>query len=541
MFSFALTPLGHLFFGLTVLVFVSLSLVKNHQRDTGLHLLLFGSLAMLFYAADLVTLFVGWEIMGWSSYFIIARHADRATLQKYIVFNLAAAFALLGAIVLIYAACGSTAYAQIDFASASSGQITAISTLILLTVFIKSGVIPFHYWVVDAYSRSGDLFSAILSAIISKVGIFLFIVVFFQLITLRHLPSELFEIVAWLGVITSIIATFKAINEDEAKRLLAYSSIAQVGYIITILAVVGSLSLEAALYHTVIHTFVKLLLFVNIAAIIHVTGHGRFSSLGGLMNTYILNFILLVLGIIALAGMPLLGGFSSKFLLYIALLEDHRGVLLAAVMFSSASAFLYCYKLVYGIYLGQSTQEKTTPYPKIPVSFYLPQILGALILLVLGMLPGIIIPFFNTIVQRVGLSPITPLGDFELGDHFAAFHGGMVWLAFGGIFVLILLLFALLRNRSVPPRDRFDISYSGETPRADVNLHYGYGMGRELSRIGWIGWILSHHAQTLWGRVEVLAEDASRLMQRLYTLSVQNTAWLILAFFTILLYGEVYR
>ena len=540
MFSFAATPLGHLFFGLSVLVFVSLALVKNPQRDILLHTLLFASLGMIFYAADLVTLFVGWEIMGWSAFFLIARRADRTTLQKYIVFNLTAAFTLLGAIVLIYAGCGSVAYAQIDFADINASQTAVIAILILITVFIKSGVIPFHYWVVDAYSRSGDLFSAILSAIISKAGIFLFILVFFRLITVPHLPAYLFTIVAWLGVITSIIATFKAIDEDEAKRLLAYSSIAQVGYIVTILSVVGSLSLEAALYHTVIHTLVKLLLFVNVAAIIHVTGQGVFSRLGGLMNRYILNFILLVIGIIALAGIPLLGGFNSKFLLYTSLLEAHRGLLLTAVMFSSASAFLYCYKLVYGIYLGQPTQGEASAYPRIPVSFYIPQLMGAAILIALGIAPGAIIPFFNTIVQSLGFAPVAPLGIFELGDAFAAFNGGMIWTAFGGIFMLILLLFLLLRNRSVSPRDPLDISYCGEVPQPEVNLHYGYGMGRELSRIGGIGRILSAHARTLWDRVEAVAGDSSILIRRLYTLTAQNTAWLLIAFFTILLYVEVH-
>jgi NADH-quinone oxidoreductase subunit M len=541
MFSFALTPLGHLFFGLSVLVFVSLALVKNSQRDVLLHTLLLASLGMIFYAADLVTLFVGWEIMGWSAFFLIARRADSSTLQKYIIFNLAAAFTLLGAIVLIYAGSGSVAYAQIDFGKITSSQTTIISILVLITVFIKSGVIPFHYWVVDAYSHSGDLFSAILSAIISKAGIFLFILLFFQLITARHLPDYLFNIVAWLGVITSIIATFKAIDEDEAKRLLAYSSIAQVGYIVTILAVVGSLSFTAALYHTVIHTLVKLLLFVNIAAIIHVTGQGAFSRLGGLMDRYILNFILLVIGIIALAGIPLLGGFNSKFIIYTSLLEEHRALLLTAVMFSSASAFLYCYKLVYGIYLGQPTARKAnTPSPRIPVSFYIPQLLGGGILVALGMLPGAIIPFFNIIAKSLGFAPVTPLGIFALGDAFAAFNGGMIWVAFGGIFVVILLIFLLLRNRSVAPRDRLDISYSGEIPRADVNLHYGYGMGRELSRIGGIGLILRHHAHALWGRVETITADASHLARQLYTITAQNTAWLIVAFFTILLYLEVY-
>jgi len=341
-------------------------------------------------------------------------------------------------------------------------------------------------------------------------------------------------------VITSIIATFKAIDENEPKRLLAYSSIAQLGYIVTVLALLSNTALEAALYHTVIHTFVKLLLFVNVAAIIHATGRRSFSTLGGLFDTYRLNFILLVLGIIALAGVPLLGGFSSKFLIYTTLLESHRGLLLAAVMFSSASAFLYCYKLVYGIYLGQPTHELDTRKPA-PIlrRYYLPQILGAIVLLVLGMLPGAIVPYFNTVLQSFNLSPIHELGLTVLGDPFAAFNGAVIWMAFGTIFVLILAGFLLLKNRSTRPRDHYDISYSGEVPREGINLHYGYGMGRELIRIGGIRTILTHHAHALWERVRVVFADASYLTRRLFDLTAQNTAWVIILFVTILLYVEV--
>jgi len=536
MFNFEITPLGNMFFGLTVLVFLSLFFVKNRDRSMILYSLLLASLACIFYASDLITFFIGWEIMGWSTYFLIAKTADVQTLQKYIVFNIGAAFALLGAIILIYGACGSFAYSQIDFANVPSGQVSTITILLLITVFVKSGVVPFHYWVVDSYSRSNDIFSAILSAIISKAGIFAFIVIFFQLITVQYLQKSIFEIVAWLGVFTSIIATFKAINEDEAKRLLAYSSIAQVGYIVTILSIVGSLSLEAALYHTVIHTFVKLLLFINVAAIIYVSKQTKFSTLGGLIYRYPLNFILLVIGIITLAGMPPLGGFNSKFLIYTALLESHKGLLLAAVLFSSASAFLYCYKLVYGIYLGQPTSVKTASYPKIPVSFYIPQVLGAVILIVLGTVPGVIVPLFNGILESVGFAAVADKGMYVLGSSFASFNGTVIMGVFGLIFVLVLFAFSRLRNRSVKAKDRLDISYCGEVPRADSNLHYGYGMGRELSRIGLVGLILSHSSHALWNRVKILFGDLSGITQRLYAISAQSMGLLIFAFFTILLY-----
>jgi NADH-quinone oxidoreductase subunit M len=536
MFSFAITPLGNLFFGLTTLVFVSLIFVKNKDRSVFLCSLLFISLGGLFYAADLITLFVGWEIMGWSSYFIIAKTADPQTLQKYIVFNLGSAFALLGAIILIYGACGSFDYNHIDFSTLSRNQVTVITLLLLITIFVKSGIMPLHYWIVDSYDNAGNIFSAVLSAIISKAGIFVFVLMFFQIITVKYLQQSIFDVVAWLGVVTSIIATFKAISQDSAKRLLAYSSIAQLGYIVTILSVMGGLSLEAALYHTIIHTFVKLLLFVNIAAIIYISQNTKFSGLGGLIYKYPLNFMLLVIGIIALAGMPPLGGFSSKFFIYTALLEEHKGVLLAAVLFSSASAFLYCYKLVYGIYLGQPTHEHTDVYPNIPVSFYIPQIIGALILIILGTTPGVVIPMFNTIVSSVGFEPIEYKGLFEIGTSFASFNGAAIMGVFVIVFVLILLFFTGLKNRSTKPRDRLDISYCGETPRADVNLHYGYGMGNELSRIGFVRPILGNSSHAFWRQVSKFFEDISKAAQRLFTISAQNMGLIIILFFTILLY-----
>ena len=246
-----------------------------------------------------------------------------------------------------------------------------------------------------------------------------------------------------------------------------------------------------------------------------------------------------MVGIISLAGMPPLGGFSSKFLIYTALLEEHKGLLLAAVLFSSASAFLYCYKLVYGIYLGQPTNPKTEAYPRIPLRFYVPQILGAVILVTLGTTPGMIVPMFNGILSSIGFEPVRYQGVFALGSDFASFNGGVIMGAFGLIFVLVLLFFVRLKNRSIKPKDRLDISYCGEVPRADTNLHYGYGMGRELSRIGLIKMILSRSSHALWERVSTLFGDLSGITQKLYTLSAQNMGLVIFAFFTILLYMGV--
>ncbi|MEA3419735.1 MAG: proton-conducting transporter membrane subunit [Campylobacterota bacterium] len=535
MFNFEATPLGNLFFALAVIVFLSLFAVKNENRSSLLNLLLLASLGCIFYASDLVTFFIGWEVMGWSSYFIIAKTSDLKTLQKYIIFNLAAAFAMLGAIVMIYGYCGTFSYSGIDFASVPESAVLTISLLLLIAIFVKSGVMPFHYWVVDTYESANSVFSAILSAIISKSGVFAFILFFVQIIRVENLPELLFDIVAWAGVVTSIIATFKAIDEDVMKRLLAYSSIAQLGYIVTVLAVLNSSALEAGLYHTVIHTFVKLLLFINIAAIIYVTKKTKFSELGGLLYRYPTLFVLLVIGIITLAGMPPLGGFNSKFLIYTTLLEEKKGVLLAAVMFSSASAFLYCYKLVYGIYLGQPTQAEGGAYPNVPPSFYIPQILGAVILVVLGIFPASIVPIFNTVLLSLGLEAVPYTDIFELYTSFASFNGAILMGVFAVFFVIFLALLLRLKNQAVTVKNRLDISYCGEVPDKNVNLHYGYGMAKELRRISFIRVMLQNSSSSFWEWVSTSSRDASAVVSRLYNLSVQNVGFLILTFFTLLL------
>ncbi|MBN2894875.1 MAG: hypothetical protein JXK05_03165 [Campylobacterales bacterium] len=531
MFHFEATLLAHLFFGLSLLVILPLL----RRRDLVLHLLLLLSLGILFYASSLATLFIGWEMMGWSSYFILASSARVATLQRYILFNLGGAFALLGAIALLYGFMGSLEYRDIDASLLPPWAMNAIALLLFVAVFVKSGIIGLHDWVVDSYSEATPLFSAILSAILSKAGIYLFIVMFMVLLKEGATEPLLFEIMAWLGVITSIVATFKAISQDEMRRLLAYSSIAQIGYIITILALMQGFALEAALYHTLIHTLIKLLLFMNIASIIAITQKERFSELGGMIYHAPVLFLLLVIGIIALAGMPLLGGFNSKFLIYTALLEEKRALLLGAVMFSSASAFLYCYKLVYGIYLGQRPQEASLHVS--PKSYYLPQLLSAALLVLLALLPSLPVGYLSVIGVELGFAPLDDSNLFILQSAFGSFHGGALMGAFGVAFVALLGLLQLAHSKAKKVKDPLDISYCGEVPRSETNLHFGYGMGYELHRISFIAPLLRHHSRVLWDRLSLIASDFSALLSSLYSLSAQHVTLLALLLFTLLLLG----
>ncbi|MEA2073843.1 MAG: proton-conducting transporter membrane subunit, partial [Campylobacterota bacterium] len=348
-----------------------------------LFFLLIASLFLIVYAADYLLFFIGWEVMSISTYFLLSFTLSKEALHKYIVFAMASALSMFIAILILYSGTHSFLYSNAAESFATLGNIEGILFvgLMLFAIFIKLGTIGFHYWLVDAYEESHNFFTPFLSAVLSKMGIYALIILVTQVVELSYS-------LAIIGVITSIIATFKAIQEDSLKRLLAYSSIAQLGYIVTVLGVADGMG--GALYHSLIHTVVKLLLFINIAGIIAITGRDKFSTLGGLIYKTPQSFVLLLIAIITLAGMPPLGGFASKFMIYSSLMDAKYLLVLAAVMFSSASAFLYIYKLIYGIYLGHPTNKKLESVKEVPLSFLIPQYVLALVMVVLGTYPALV-------------------------------------------------------------------------------------------------------------------------------------------------------
>ncbi len=400
----------------------------------------------------------------------------------------------------------------------------------LFAIFVKLGTIGFHYWLVDAYEESHNFFTPFLSAVLSKMGIYALIILITQVVELSYS-------LAIIGVMTSIIATFKAIQEDSLKRLLAYSSIAQLGYIVTVLGVADGMG--GALYHSLIHTAVKLLLFINIAGIIAITGRDKFSTLGGLIYKTPQSFVLLLIAIITLAGMPPLGGFASKFMIYSSLMDAKYLLVLAAVMFSSASAFLYIYKLIYGVYLGHPTNKKLESMKEVPLSFLIPQYVLALVMVGLGTYPALVIPYFNSILNELNLKAVAFSDYTTLSSSFAEYNGFVVISTFGVIFVLVLLVFVNLRPKKKEAKDRFDIAYCGEEPNEGTHLHYGFSMGKELRRVGFINLIYKNSVKPFYDYLARQTLNFSSLFKKIYTGNLATNFNFAVAFAIILLWWSI--
>ena len=502
---------------------------RPNKTFYALFLLLCASLFLIVYANDYLLFFIGWEIMSISTYFLLSFTLTKEALLKYIIFAMASALSILVAILILYSAKGSFLYANASssFEALSGPEGVAFTLLMLFGIFVKLGVIGFHYWLVDAYEQSHHLLSAFLSAVLSKMGVYALIILSTQVL-------ELSLILAIMGVLTSIIATFKAIQEESLKRLLAYSSIAQLGYIVTVLGV--SDALGGALYHSLIHTAVKLLLFINIAGIIFITGKDKLSDLGALIYKTPQSFVLLLIGIITLAGMPPLGGFASKFMIYTSLLDAKYLLILSAVMFSSASAFLYVYKLIYGIYLGHPSHKKLETIQEVPLAFLLPQYVLAFILILLGAFPALVVPSLNTILQELGFKTIVFHEYTTLVSGFAQYNGFVIMSAFVGIFIVVLLLFASLRSRTKEAKDRFDVAYCGEEPTEATHLHYAFSIGKELQRVAFVAVILRNSSKYFYEYLAAQMTAFSEIFRKIYSGNLVNSFSIAFSFVLLLLW-----
>jgi len=526
--AFDLTPMAA-FFLLLLAVGAPLAALPMSQRpyggkDHALYGLLLLSLQVLLLAQDFVGFFIGWEIMTWSSWLWLLRspRTDDRTSQLYILFNLASGFLLLAGMLVFYGVTGSFALRPATDLTAAEGLV--LVGLLGLAFLIKVGSLPLHLWVPSSYDQAPDAVSAVLSGLLSKMGVYALLPL---LVLFPDQPGRLFGTwlnnsaagypMAWVGVVTSIVATFKAITQDDMKRLLAYSSIAQVGYITAAIGIGSALGTGGALYHALVHTLVSLLLFISVAGIIRQTGQRRFNDLGELIYRMPVSFFGVLIGIIALAGMPPLPGFASKFLIFVALIDARWLLLLAAMILSSSAAFLYCYKLIYAPFLGHANSPGARDAHEAPWPYLAPQLVLMGLLVGLGMFPGVGVWLVDPVLASLGLAPIGSPAWGQLATPYGGYDGTVLMLVFGTAFAVVTGSFFLLRGNLRRAGSRHDLSFAGEVPEPGQPLHYGAGMGRELRRIPAVGWVLARSTAGFYGGLARRTQAVAGRLDGLYS------------------------
>ncbi|MEO5875868.1 MAG: NADH-quinone oxidoreductase subunit L [Streptosporangiaceae bacterium] len=269
------------------------------------------AMLLVVYADDLMVLYVGWEIMGLCSYFLIGHHWEeaansRAAVKAFLTTRVGDVGFLLGAIVLAVGAHSfqiSTIMRNLE--KIPHGTLVAATLLILVGVAGKSAQFPLHTWLPDAMAGPTPISALIHAATMVAAGVY---------VVARLYPAFVAAPVslAVLGVMASISmvgAACAALAQRDLKRVLAYSTISQLGYMAAGLAV-GAKS--AAMFHLITHGAFKALLFLAAGSVIHTVGSNLLSEMGGLRQAMPVTFVTMTIGYAALAGLPPASGFFSK-------------------------------------------------------------------------------------------------------------------------------------------------------------------------------------------------------------------------------------
>lgn len=438
------------------------------------------SMLILLGSGDLLALFIGWELVSWASFLLMALAGGVAFgwAMRYITYATGGAMAILAGMGLVYQITGSLQYADL---MAVAGQLSQTQVVVLTLLFgggfaVKMGVLPFHLWQAGAYAETPGPGTAFLGSISSRMGLYAIVVVLVQLIGLVRIIEidipftwlSLRDLIMWVAAITIILPTFTALRQNDARRLLAWHGVGQGGYMLLGVFSATALGSSGGLMHVFNHATYQAALFFSVYAVVHRTGTADLNKLGGLVTRMPLSFLVMLVGIIGLAGIPPMNGFVSKWLVYRSLLIEGMPLLFVASVIGTLGTILSVYKLIHNMFLGQLRAEHQD-VREAPWSMMLPMLVLSLIVFITGFMPGLVLDWVASAQAAVGLPVLQhTLGGVEMDQ------GGldMIWLVavlFAGFGIAALLFYSTGKTQHVNQLDNYA---GGHFLTADVRYHY---------------------------------------------------------------------
>ena len=275
-------------------------------------------LVVLVFAADLLLLYVAWELVGLCSFLLVSFwYTDKEAAygaRKVLVITHLAGYALLAAILIIYARTGTTLWTDPRMTGAFT---TGVFALMLVSAIAKSVQFPLHTWIPFAMAAPTPVSALLHAAVYVKAGVYLVA----RMHSFAPWPASWQLTVIWIGTITMVVGVLFAMIQHDAKRLLAFHTVSQIGYMMVGLGLGTPLGVAAALLHTFNHGLFKGGLFLGAGAVQHATGTRDMNRLGGLGRRMPKTTVLWLISAASIAGVPLFNGFVSKWLLYVAALD----------------------------------------------------------------------------------------------------------------------------------------------------------------------------------------------------------------------------
>jgi len=350
---------------------------------------MFAGMNGLILVSDLFSLYIFLEITSISSFALIALVRSRDGLEaayKYLMLSaVATAFILLGLFIL-YGSAGSLAFEEISRLSANpehAGVRLFCLALLVIGLAIKSGLVPFHGWVPDAYTAAPNPISIALAGIVTKVaGLYTLVRVTFSVFGVTPTISSILMV---LGLVSAVVGALAALTQNDGKRMLAFSSISQMGYILLGLGTGSPLGIVGGIFHLFNHAILKSLLFLNTAAIEKATGHRDLSRMGGLASRMPVTGATFAIGSLSVAGIPPLNGFWSKLFILIALFQSGHPVVAFIALITSVVTLGYFLVFQKKALFGKA-EARFSDVREAPLNACLPAVILASIVVISGLL-----------------------------------------------------------------------------------------------------------------------------------------------------------
>lgn len=495
-FNFVINPMTW-FFGTIVVFIVALTSVfmLSSNKKSAIKAFMFNIISVgaigAFFASDFFTLFVFIELITWPTLIMMVqdyKHSWKEAL-KYVAIGAVGSYSLMYTVFLLYKEFGTLNYKEVStalFESPASFQITVFISLAIMSL-AKSGAFPLHIWRRGSYSKAPDEFTPTFAGVLSKTGDYVFFITVLVLPTLRLFAWAPFfrgvplpnYIMALIGGASIIIGTVLAIRMDDAKELMAYSSVANSGYFLLAFAVGGTYATVGGLMHILNHALATAAIFMAFAAVVHRAGTTKMHELGGLILKMPLTFVAYLVAIISLAGIPPTSGFVSKWLIYQQLVGDGLPFLAFAAFFGSIGSFMYVFKPLSGVFLGQLKPEHKN-IKEAPLPMLIPMMLLTLLTIFWGVFPSNAIGYLNKIADYIGV------GQIELTfSRIVALTGEwdsvlVTGVFFVGFIIAILIFMAGKKSKQVDLMDNYtggDFLYTAEL------YHFSHRMYRPFDRL----------------------------------------------------------
>ncbi|MDX9785559.1 MAG: Na(+)/H(+) antiporter subunit D [Desulfobacterales bacterium] len=352
-----------------IAVLFALQIKDDLQHSAGF--LYAGSALGVIFAGDLLSLYIFWEIMAVASTFLIlARRtpAARAAAFRYILVHVFGGLSLLAGIVMYFQQAGTLSFSYVGLKGVAAW-------LIFFGVAVNAAIPPLHPWLQDAYPEATVTGAVFLSAFTTKSAVY---------VMARMFPGT--ELLVWLGALMTVLPIFYAVLENDIRRVLAYSLINQVGFMMVGVGIGTPLALNGAVSHAFCHILYKALLFMSVGAVLHQTGRIRCTELGGLYKTMPYTCVCCLIGAASISAFPLFSGFVSKSMIISAAGHDNLVVIWLMLQFASAGVLEHAgIKVPYFTFFGEDAGIRTT---EPPMNMRLAMGLAAFLCLAIGIYPA---------------------------------------------------------------------------------------------------------------------------------------------------------